>query len=101
MDNISRSTAKNQPHNSANHRIKFDNREEGFLSGIIDVISFDSDEIILESYQGGIILKGSDLHIKNLNLDNGEVSVDGRIDSFTYTKSKGKDKEPLIKKIFK
>ncbi len=81
--------------------IKFENREDGFFSGITDVLSFDTDEIVLDSELGGIILKGSELHIKNLNLDNGEVSIEGRVDSFVYTKSKGKDKETLLKKIFK
>lgn len=99
MENISKSTPRGSL--KTNHRVKFDNREEGFLSGISDVISFDADEIVLESEQGGIILKGSDLHIKSLNLDNGEVSIEGRLDSFSYTRSKGKDKEPLIKKLFK
>ncbi|MBE5939185.1 MAG: sporulation protein YabP [Lachnospiraceae bacterium] len=84
-----------------NHRIQLDNRRDGIFTGITDVISFDADEIVFESLCGGIVLKGSELHIKNLNLENKEVSIDGNIDSFTYVKSKAGNKEPFLKKIFK
>lgn len=97
MENQFKSTQKP----SGIHRIKFDNRSEGFLSGIVDVVSFDDEEIVFESSYGGIILKGSNLHIKSLNLENGEVTIDGNVDSINYTKSQGRNKEPLLKKLFR
>ncbi len=97
MDNQLKNT-KNAP---GIHRIKFDNRSNGFFSGIVDVVSFDDGEIVFESNCGGIVLKGSNLHIKSLNLENGEVTVDGTVDSIVYTKSQGRNKEPLLKKIFR
>jgi len=83
------------------HRIHLENRKDGEFTGIIDVISFDVDEIVLESKCGGIIIKGSELHVKNVNLERGEVNIEGNVDSLCYTKSKLKSNESLLKKLFK
>ena len=39
--------------------------------------------------QGMLMLKGKELHVNRLMLDKGEVDVDGRIDSLTYSEHSG------------
>ena len=71
------------------HKLILNNRRTCNLTGINDVLSFDEKEIILETEQGMLMIKGNDLHVSRLTLDKGEVDVDGRIDSFTYSEQSG------------
>ena len=67
------------------HRISLVNRETCAINGVSDVLSFDVSEILLETDQGMLMIKGNDLHVSRLTLEKGEVDVDGRIDSLTYS----------------
>ncbi len=73
------------------------------MTGVSDVLSFDENEIILETDQGMLMIKGNELHVNRLTLDKGEVDVDGRIDSFTYSEqsSLGSKGESLLSRLFK
>ena len=61
----------------------------GTITGVVDVLSFDLTEILLETDQGMLMIKGSDLHVNRLTLEKGEVDVEGKIDSLTYSDSAG------------
>ena len=49
------------------------------------------------------MIKGNELHVSRLSLDKGEVDVDGRIDSFTYSENAGYGAkgESLLARLFK
>lgn len=68
------------------HKVTLTDRKSGKLNGIKDVISFDEQEIVLDTEQGLLTIKGEKLHVSRLSLEKGEVDVDGRIDSFVYSK---------------
>jgi sporulation protein YabP len=76
------------------HSVTIEKRESISVSGVIDVISFDEESIISETELGIIIIRGVNLHVKRINLENGELSVTGEIDGITYenpgTAGKGK-----------
>ena len=57
----------------------------------------------LETEQGMLMIKGNDLHVNRLTLDKGEVDVDGRIDSFTYSEQSGVagKGESFLSRLFK
>ena len=89
--------------NKRTHKLILNNRRTCNLTGINDVLSFDENEIILETEQGMLMIKVNELHVNRLMLDKGEVDVDGRIDSFTYSEqsnmaAKG---ESLLARLFK
>ena len=85
------------------HKVMLSNRRSGVLNGVIDVLSFDVGEILLETEQGMLMIKGNDLHVNRLTLDKGEVDVDGRIDSFTYSEQSGVagKGESFLSRLFK
>ena len=78
------------------------NRRTCTISGVVDVLSFDMNEVLLETDQGMLMIKGKDLHVSRLSLDKGEVDVDGSIDSLTYSDMmSGKEKTTtLFSKLF-
>ena len=67
------------------------------------MLSFDLAEILLETDQGMLMIKGSDLHVNRLTLEKGEVDVEGKIDSLTYSEVSGYGNkgESLLGKLFK
>ena len=85
------------------HKLMLTNRRTCTISGVCDVLSFDVKEVLLETDQGMLMIKGEDLHVSRLTLDKGEVDVDGKIDSFTYSEvtGYGSKGESLLPRLFK
>lgn len=90
------------PHKPKRQEIKMLNRKVLEISGVLNVESFDSEEFLLETDSGFLTIKGSNLHMKNFNLEQGMVAIEGLIDALAYLdtgnpqKSKG-----LLGKLFK
>ena len=89
--------------NKKAHKLILNNRRTGNLTGVSDVLSFDENEIILETDQGMLMMKGKELHVSRLMLDKGEVDIDGRIDSVTYSEqgSRTERTESRLGRLFK
>lgn len=89
--------------NKRMHKMVVNNRKNGSLTGVKDVIAFDEGEVILETDMGVLVIKGQGLHVKRLNLENGEVDLEGRMDSFFYSDQKGSmdKKESFFVRLFK
>lgn len=85
------------------HKVLLTNRRGGSLNGIIDVLSFDVAEILLETEQGMLMIKGQDLHVNRLTLEKGEIDIQGRIDSLAYSDVAGGGKrgESFLGRLFK
>lgn len=85
------------------HKIMLTNRRTCTINGVSDVLSFDVHEILLETDQGMLMIKGDDLHVNRLSLDKGEVDIDGEIDSLTYSEGTGygTKSESFLSKLFK
>lgn len=83
------------------HNIILENRKKLSVSGVSDVESFNEEEIILHTEMGVLIVKGASLHIGKLNMDNGEVSIDGAVDTCEYADDRGREGGGLLARIFK
>jgi len=88
--------------------IVLENREKLNITGIVDVLSFDDQIIIIETELGLLTIKGEDLKINKLSIDKlsidtSDFMVDGKINSLTYSSSDSsisKNKN-ILSKIFK
>ena len=80
-----------------------ENREKLSISGVLDVLSFDDQIVILETELGLLTVKGENLRINKLSLDTEEVIVDGEIYNLGYSEknSDRKNEGGLFSKIFK
>lgn len=83
------------------HEVKLIDRGLIYLTGIDRIISFDSEEFLMESVMGTVLLKGEGLEIVKLDTHDGVVSIKGIINSFTYDDNKKKDGETFFGKLFK
>ncbi len=80
-----------------------ENRGKLSISGVVDVLSFDDQVVIVETDLGLLTIKGENLRINKLNIDTSETIVEGDISSMAYSENKSVDKGKgsLISKIFK
>lgn len=84
------------------HKVLMNNRQTGNFSGVLDVLSFDVSEILLETELGMLLIKGKDLHVNRLSLEKGEVDVAGKIDSLSYSDvSTAHKAESLLGRLFR
>lgn len=72
-----------------NHNIMLEGREQLTITGVDEVESFDENTIIMHTAQGGLVVRGEELHIEKLSLDGGDLKVEGRIESLTYEDDAG------------
>ncbi len=71
------------------HTLMLEKRNKLSITGVLDVISFDEDTVAANTDCGVIIVKGEDLHIDNLNLEKGDLSLEGMIYSISYEDNDG------------
>ena len=85
------------------HKLVVNNRKTSLVTGVLDVLSFDLNEILLETEQGMLMVKGTDMHVNRLNLEKGEVDLSGNIDSFAYSDvhRQVKNGESFLGKLFR
>ena len=51
-------------------------------------MTFDTNEIVLDTEDGLLMIRGDNLHVNHLTLEKGEVNVDGSVDSLVYSSGK-------------
>src|SRR5690606_5619882 len=87
---------------TGDHQLSLKKREELRLTGVVNVESFDDQESIVDTTAGGLIMRGEDLHIGQLNLEAGNLAVHGFIALLQYTgESLGKRSKGFLGKMFK
>lgn len=82
----------------AEHKINLVDRKNLEANGIKNVVSFDEEQIILETNQGFLKIKGKDLHISMLDLEVGKLGVQGMIAGMEY-KADGSELKARSKNI--
>jgi len=65
--------------------VLLENREKMCVTGVIDVESFNEECVIIHTEVGGLAIHGEGLHISKLNLDIGELNIEGYICSMEYS----------------
>ena len=85
----------------SNHNVIMENREKVVITGIIDIHSFDDELVLTETEMGILTIKGKDLKMNKLNLDNTELVVEGQIGMLQYNDIDSVKKGGMFNKIFK
>ena len=76
------------------HKLIVNNRKTSMVTGVL--------EILLETEQGMLMVKGTDLHVNRLSVEKGEVDLSGNIDSIAYSGvNQGGQNESFLSKLFK
>ena len=78
---------------SERHRISVLGRGSLEVSGVLDVMSFDEQAVLLSTTCGTMEISGDSLHIHILNMEDGIVAMDGRVDSVAYFDTESGDRD--------
>lgn len=84
-----------------NQNIYLEDRNNLTITGVEQVESYNDNTILLITIKGGIIIKGEGLNINKLNLEDGNVKVDGIINGINYSNKEFSSKGNILGKMFK
>ena len=83
------------------HRLELEGRERLLVTGVEEVERFDEEEIVMATTAGTLVVGGTGLHIGKLNLDGGELHVDGAIHTLLYEdKATGGGQGGFLRRLF-
>ena len=66
------------------HKLTLNERSNLSITGVSEVISFDDSTVILTTQLGTLAVHGSELQLKTLSLEGGQVIVDGQVSALIY-----------------
>ena len=82
--------------------IILENRKKMTLTGVEEVISFDDEKILLNTKLGALTIKGQNLKMNKLDIQNGGVMINEKIYYIVYSEKEiKKEKESIIGRLFK
>ena len=85
-----------------NSNLVLENRKKLSITGVNEVISFNDQAIILTTSLGSLTLKGKNLKMNKLDVQNGDVMITGKINSFEYAeKENTKNKDSILSRLFR
>ena len=87
--------------NNIVQNLVLESRERLTVTGVVDVLSFDDQVVIMDTELGMLTVKGDNLRINKLSIDTSEVIVEGNIYNMAYSEEHGDNKSGFLSKIFK
>ena len=82
------------------HSIIMENRKLLTATGVSDVDSFDEQSVTAYTDLGELSIRGNGLHISKLNVETGDLSIEGEIISLTYSENRSSS-GGLLSKLFR
>ena len=83
------------------HNLTLENRKTLIISGVTDVGNFDDKSITASTDVGELAIKGENLNIKKLSLELGDLEVEGKVSSLSYTNKNFGASQGFFSKLFK
>lgn len=88
---------------SGKSTLTIENRKKMALNGVSEIISFNEDQILLITVLGNIDIRGEELKMTKLDVQNGDVVITGRISYVVYTTNEKKPRKQnsIFSRIFR
>ena len=74
------------------HNLILKARKDLSVSGVLDVDSFDESTVVAYTELGELTIKGQNLHINKIDLESGDLELEGNIASLEYLEDKAAEK---------
>ncbi|MCI6899454.1 MAG: sporulation protein YabP [Bacilli bacterium] len=89
--------------NSYNHGINLFERKSLVITGVKKIENFDSEQFLLETIMGFMVIKGSELELVKLDTLQGNVSIKGNVSGINYVEenTKKNKEESIFNRLFK
>ena len=81
------------------HSLNLEERHRLAVTGVSEVLSFDENQVVMDTALGLLTVEGEQLHVEKLSLDIGELTLEGTVDSLQYSRS-GQKKGSFWSRVF-
>ncbi|MCR3760794.1 sporulation protein YabP [Clostridium felsineum] len=79
-----------------------ENRKRLLLTGVSEVVNFNDEQIVLNTNLGALVIKGRELKMNKLDVQNGDVAITGTINACVYSGGEASNKkDSIISRLFK
>ena len=83
------------------HALSLEGRNRLMITEVLDVGSFNEQEILVNLSFGGLSVKGQNLHIQKLDPDSASIVITGQVQTLAYSEKKESSGDGFLKKLFK
>ncbi|MBE6839352.1 MAG: sporulation protein YabP [Ruminococcus sp.] len=83
------------------HNLILEGRNKLTLSGITDVDSFDEKTVVLFTHMGELTVCGKNLHVNEISVETGDMSIEGDIWSLSYGDKDRRSSVSFLGKLFR
>jgi len=84
----------------SHHHLIMEERHSMTVSGVTDIERFDEEEVVVSTELGQLSIKGQGLHLNKIDVEDGELSIEGELDSVSYSQQQVKGGS-LLAKLFR
>lgn len=99
MDNLENKNNKKEEKTFSESQLQLTNRSKLTVTGVEKVYETNENKIQLKVSGSNLLITGENLNIARLDVESGNVSVEGKINEIKYLS--GENKGNIFKKIFK
>ncbi len=86
---------------SERHNAILEDRSKLMLTGVTDVENFDENKVYLYTQLGELVIRGKQLHVSEMSVESGELTVEGEINALIYGDKDRTKKLGLLGKLFR
>ncbi len=83
------------------HNIILNSRAKLSINGVKEIINFDENSVNLKTLCGDLSIEGENIRINVLNVEKGEIEMNGKITGLNYYDAIDSDRHSLLSRIFK
>lgn len=82
------------------HNVIMESRKNLTVSGVMDIDSFDEETVVVFTELGELTIRGVNLHINKIDVDTGDLLMEGDIESLSYSDNQPQ-KGGLLSRLFR
>lgn len=82
------------------HNVTMLSRKHMEISGAVNLLSFDDEQVVVKTEMGICCVQGRALNVAKLDLDGGNVFIDGEVTALYYPEQT-EEKQGFFSRIFK
>ncbi len=83
------------------HSLTLESRQKAVITGVEAVDSFNEQMVVLSTTAGTLTLLGGQLHVSHLNLEDGQLLVEGEIAALEYDERSKPGRGSLLTRLFR
>ena len=86
---------------ASGHSLVMEERQRLTVNGVTDIERFDEEEVVVSTQLGQLSIRGFGLKLNKIDVENGELSVEGEIGALSYAEERPGAKGSLWSRLLR